>query len=309
MFVYLAHPIDQAHGSSPLKRILHHVTQQLTYQGMSAFRPGRAYHLSLAYQSKASSIAFPVPEHMEKIDAINQNAIWESDAVIAVLPGAMPTLGVPAEIEHALKLNRPTLIVTTELLARSSVQIQAWVRRGARVAYVDTVMGDFIDKPNLAELLGELPDPTGLVLDEEPTTGPLPLLVSGETEHLTQGKYEGDAGLDLAIDNEVMLAKGEYALVNTGVHVAIPNGYFGLITGRSSTWAKYRCRIIQAIIDSGYRGELKVGIEATEDDVHFERGMRLAQLILLPTFQGAVLGVASLPEHERGHAGYGSSGK
>jgi dUTP pyrophosphatase len=149
---------------------------------------------------------------------------------------------------------------------------------------------------------------TQLFVEQNDDRTPPVLLARGEAANLTPGKYEGDAGIDLAINEEVQLMLGQYKLVGTGVHVAVPPGYFGLITARSSTWAKYRCRIVQGVIDSGYRGELKVGIEATTEIVHFERGMRLAQLILLPTFGGQLVHVDELPEHERGDNGYGSSG-
>jgi dUTP pyrophosphatase len=135
-----------------------------------------------------------------------------------------------------------------------------------------------------------------------------PLLVSGAAANLRQRAYPGDAGLDLTLSHGLVLFDQHYTMAGTGVHVAIPEGYWGLITGRSSTWAKYRCDVRQAVIDSGYRGELMVGIEnRSGQSVEFAAGTRLAQLVLLPIWPGEVVPVETLPDHERGHNGYGSS--
>lgn len=309
MFVYLAHPIDQnpPSGDSPLKVLLRNVKQAFNYQGISAFVPGQAYSLAFLYAREGDGVvARTQPEHMVKIDQMNRAAIWEADAVVAVLPPGMATLGVPAEIEHALMLNRPVLIVTTSALAATSVQIQAWLNRGCKLALVGSNFG-FVEAYDIKAMLAALPDPTKLAVESE-NDGPPPLLVSGETGSLTKGKYEGDAGLDLAIMHDWLIENGEYIMMATGVHVAIPQGYFGLITGRSSTWAKHRCRVIQAVIDSGYRGELMIGVVNEGATVKFAAGTRLAQLILLPTFTGGLSAVDELPPSTRGLAGYGSSG-
>jgi dUTP pyrophosphatase len=139
--------------------------------------------------------------------------------------------------------------------------------------------------------------------------GPPPLLIAGQAANAIPGKYAGDAGIDLALSEDLHLDPGQYTMAGTGVHAAVPDGYFGLICGRSSTWARYRCDVRQAVIDSGYRGELMVGIENRSDQPWlFGAGARLAQFILLPTFTGGIQEVDDLPAHERGHNGYGSSG-
>ncbi len=302
MFFYLAHPIDQQLTyRESLMSAIGHLHNAASQQGHVLFRPGSAYKLPAPPWSA---------EITARVDAINRNALWESDGVIAVIPPGVPTLGVPAEIEQALLLNRPTLIITTSRLYYSSIQIQGWERRGCRVGYMDDT--GHINNLNLAEQLGSLPDPTQLVLDEateKVSAYPPPLLVSGQAANLTAGRYEGDAGLDLAISAEAKIRPGEYTRASTGVHVAIPQGWYGQMAGRSSTWEKHRCWVRPAVIDAGYRGELMVGIENRGDQtVAFEQGTRLAQLILLPVFQGLVERVDQLPPADRGVAGYGSTG-
>jgi dUTP pyrophosphatase len=124
--------------------------------------------------------------------------------------------------------------------------------------------------------------------------------------------YEGDAGLDLAACERAELEPGERALVGTGVAVAIPDGYAGLVLPRSGLAARHGITIVNApgLIDSGYRGELKVILLNTDARERFviEPGMRIAQLVLVEAASVRLLEVDELPESERGAAGFGSSG-
>jgi dUTP pyrophosphatase len=300
LYFYLAHPIDQApEGQSPLTQAIAQIHTLARLQGHGLFRPAQAHRLPTSRWTQHETA---------KVDAINRNAIWESDGLIAILPPDVPTLGTPAEIEHALALNRPTLIVTTSIFMATSVQIQAWNRRGAAVLMMND--DGHIASCNLADMLSSLPNPTLTLLFTEDTIGHPELLVSGQAANLRPGRYKGDAGIDLAIQVGVDLHPGEYRLIPTGVRVAIPEGWFGWITGRSSTWANHRCDVRSAVIDSGYRGELMVGVENCNDrPVSFEAGTRLGQLVLLPAYTGNIRQVDELPDHERGLSGYGSSGQ
>ena len=123
--------------------------------------------------------------------------------------------------------------------------------------------------------------------------------------------YEGDAGLDLAACERVELGPGERALVGTGVAVAIPDGYAGLVLPRSGLAARHGLTIVNApgLIDSGYRGELKVILLNTDAREPFvvEPGMRIAQLVLVEAASVRLVEVDELPESERGVRGFGSS--
>jgi dUTP pyrophosphatase len=124
--------------------------------------------------------------------------------------------------------------------------------------------------------------------------------------------YEGDAGLDLAACERVGLAAGERAVVATGIAVAIPEGYAGLVLPRSGLAARHGLTIVNApgLIDSGYRGEVKVILLNTDADEAFvvEPGMRIAQLVLVEAGAVRLVEVEELPESARGTAGFGSSG-
>ena len=124
--------------------------------------------------------------------------------------------------------------------------------------------------------------------------------------------YDGDAGLDLAACERAELEPGERAVVGTGVAVAIPDGYAGLVLPRSGLAARHGLTIVNApgLIDSGYRGELKVILLNTDAREPFvvEPGMRIAQLVLVEAASVHLVEVEELPESERGAAGFGSSG-
>ena len=123
--------------------------------------------------------------------------------------------------------------------------------------------------------------------------------------------YIGDAGLDLAACERFELGPGERAVVGTGLAVAIPEGYAGFVQPRSGLAAEHGITIVNApgLVDSGYRGELRVILHNTDRDAPFvvEPGMRIAQLVVVPIPELELSEVEELPESERGVRGFGSS--
>jgi dUTP pyrophosphatase len=123
--------------------------------------------------------------------------------------------------------------------------------------------------------------------------------------------YSGDAGLDLTACDRVELAPGERATVGTGLAVAIPEGYAGFVQPRSGLALRHGITIVNTpgLVDSGYRGELKVVLLNTDARESFlvEPGMRIAQLVVLPVPEVDPLEVEELPASERGVRGFGSS--
>lgn len=123
--------------------------------------------------------------------------------------------------------------------------------------------------------------------------------------------YAADAGLDLTACERVELAPGSRALVGTGLAVAIPEGHAGFVQPRSGLATKHGISIVNSpgLIDSGYRGELKVTLLNTDLAEPFvvEPGMRIAQLVILALPQFDLVEVDELPESERGARGFGSS--
>ena len=124
--------------------------------------------------------------------------------------------------------------------------------------------------------------------------------------------YAGDAGLDLAACDSVTLGPGERATVGTGLAVAVPDGHAGFVQPRSGLAARHGITIVNApgLIDSGYRGEVRVVLLNTDAAEPFtvERGMRIAQLVIVPVPEVGLVEVAELPPSaERGARGFGSS--
>ncbi|MFL5917509.1 MAG: dUTP diphosphatase [Gaiellaceae bacterium] len=124
--------------------------------------------------------------------------------------------------------------------------------------------------------------------------------------------YEGDAGLDLAACERVELRPGERAVVGTGLAVAIPAGHAGFVQPRSGLADRHGISIVNSpgLIDSGYRGELKVILINTDPSQPFvvEHGMRIAQLVVLQLPELELVETEELPATERGVRGHGSSG-
>lgn len=122
---------------------------------------------------------------------------------------------------------------------------------------------------------------------------------------------DGDAGVDLTSVTALTLKAGERALVATGIAIAIPRGYGGFVQPRSGLAAKFGITLTNSpgLIDSNYRGEVKVIIQNTGDkDFVIEKGSRIAQLVIVPVERAVFEEVDELPESERGDGGFGSSG-
>jgi dUTP pyrophosphatase len=128
---------------------------------------------------------------------------------------------------------------------------------------------------------------------------------------LPERAYAGDAGLDLSACDRHELGPGERVVVGTGLGVAIPDGYAGFVQPRSGLAARHGLSVVNApgLIDSGYRGEVRVVLLNTDLREPFvvEPGMRIAQLVVLPVPELELAEVEELPETERGVRGFGSS--
>ena len=123
--------------------------------------------------------------------------------------------------------------------------------------------------------------------------------------------HDGDAGMDLTAAAEVTLAPMGRAAVPTGLAVAIPPGWVGLVHPRSGLARRHGITVANApgTIDAGYRGELMVLlINLGTEAVTLERGDRIAQLLLQPVGRATVVEVARLDDTTRGHGGFGSTG-
>jgi dUTP pyrophosphatase len=122
----------------------------------------------------------------------------------------------------------------------------------------------------------------------------------------------GDAGADLYSISDLVLSPGERALVRTGIAIALPNGYVGLVHPRSGLGLKNGISVVNTpgTIDAGYRGE--IGVVLINHDLHesfqVKKGDRIAQLVIQKVENAQFKMVDQLPESERSTGGYGSTG-
>lgn len=287
MFVYLARPIDQAAESSWLDTLTNDIQAKLALVGIGAFRPHLAFLANIHD-----------PQHLEYVDGINRMAQFAADATLAILPAGMATLGVPAEIETSLSLNRPTVILSD---IWGSVQLAQWSRRGATVINLNT---DGASAEHLNKALLTPPS-------DEGGSEPDHMLVKYDLGALPLTKaHPGDAGFDVATLEDVTLHYGERTLLRTGVRAVVPEGWYGRLTGRSSAATRWQVDVHEGVIDAGYTGELKIAVtyKGGGGSVVVPAGTRLGQYILGPVWDGELVMVKELPATLRGEKGFGSSG-
>jgi dUTP pyrophosphatase len=126
---------------------------------------------------------------------------------------------------------------------------------------------------------------------------------------LPQYGHTGDAGLDLYSSIDFVLEKGQVEAIPSGIKVAIPDGYVGLIWDRSGVSLKGVHRLA-GVIDSGYRGEVKVVmINLSDKPFAIDKGMKIAQMLVQPITMVRVVEAEDLDNTSRGEGGFGSTGK
>ena len=124
--------------------------------------------------------------------------------------------------------------------------------------------------------------------------------------------HPGDAGADLKSRETCLIQPGERAVLATGVSVALPDGYVGLVHPRSGLAAKHGITVLNApgTIDAGFRGEIQVTLLNTSNEAfHVSVGDRIAQLIIQQVFRASFVQVSELPQSHRGLNGLGSTGR
>jgi dUTP pyrophosphatase len=279
--VYIAGPIDQAGPyEKELAKTRAEVKQELSGAGFATYDPSLPYTEG---QREAQALV-----------SVNNAALRESVGLLAILPRGAASIGVPMEIQAALGMGKPVVV----LGGIGSVQLE-----GEGVPTVED--------PRLAALeLRELVEAArwaGRNRDDE---------IRWVGEELDgawepQRAHEGDAGFDLFVSKPVRIAVGAFVDVPCGISVQFPPGVWGMITGRSSTLRKRGLLVAQGIIDNGYRGPLYAGVQNLGDKVQdVGAGERLAQIIPFPVLADGLswVRVSKLAEHARGQNGFGSTG-
>lgn len=121
--------------------------------------------------------------------------------------------------------------------------------------------------------------------------------------------HPGDAGFDLRASDELKIPAGGRVMAPTGLRLAIPAGHVGLVWDRSGLAAKHGIHCLAGVIDSGYRGEVKVVLQNLGgEDFVVERGMRIAQMLIQPVVSAELARVENLEDSARGEGGFGSTG-
>jgi dUTP pyrophosphatase len=125
--------------------------------------------------------------------------------------------------------------------------------------------------------------------------------------------HDGDSGFDLQAAETASLPPGERANVGTGIAVAIPQGWAGLVLPRSGLAARHGVALVNApgLIDAGYRGEVRVLLLNTDKHAAFEiqAGDRIAQLVIVHIADAETVEVGELAASMRGEGGFGSTGR
>ena len=121
--------------------------------------------------------------------------------------------------------------------------------------------------------------------------------------------HKWDAGFDLYAKNNAIVRPGCWAVFDTGVHVAIPEGFVGLLTSKSGMMAKQGITS-RGTIDCGYTGSIQaVLFNHGHKKVIIKKGQKITQLVLLPLAFTDLELVDNLEDTERGAGGFGSTGK
>ena len=121
--------------------------------------------------------------------------------------------------------------------------------------------------------------------------------------------HDGDAAFDLRSSGDVNLSAGGKVIVPTGIKMAIPEGFAGFIWDRSGLAANSSLHCLAGVVDSGYRGEVKVVlVNLSKHDMYIKKGMRIAQMVIQKIEHPILEEVESLDETKRNDGGFGSTG-
>jgi len=121
--------------------------------------------------------------------------------------------------------------------------------------------------------------------------------------------YDTDVGFDIKANEDADLLPGEQKSIKTGLMLEIPKGYVGLIRDRAGIVTKMGIQTCAGTFDPGFRGEISIVlINHSEESVYVEKGMRIAQMIILPIAKPKIVLVKNLDSTKRGTNGFGSTG-
>ena len=121
--------------------------------------------------------------------------------------------------------------------------------------------------------------------------------------------HGGDAGMDIYSAENLTVKAGEHAKVRTGIAMEIPDGFVGLVWDKSGISMNYGLKTLGGVIDSGYRGEVVIGVvNLSKEDYVVEKGNKIAQILIQKVESPEIKEVEELSNSERGEKGFGSTG-
>ena len=127
--------------------------------------------------------------------------------------------------------------------------------------------------------------------------------------YMPEQAHKADAGYDIRTPVDFTIAPFGYVMIDTGVHIQIPEGFVGILKSKSGLYFKLSITNT-GVIDSGYTGTIRVKLHnGSNDIVHFNRGDKISQMVMLPVYLPNLVQVDSLVETERGNNGFGSTGR
>jgi dUTP pyrophosphatase len=280
MIIYVAGAIDLADGTDRLE----YAVSEINRNNMVAFKPW-------------GGISTPdeISIYGSDIQRINYAAIQACDATLAIISDTM-SVGTVMDMQYAQALGKP-VVVWLDFDGRCPAYLHDYWKCNELKLCIKKLDADL-------ERQGITRTPP----DAHTITDPLLCRVdiSGRPPDRA---HADDAGLDIYLAESFSLVQGGRRDARTDICVAVPPGTFGLLIGRSSAFYKRGLHVQTAIIDPGWRGELKIGVQNVgPNEVWLAEGERIAQLLILPVRMVSPVVVGTLPPGSRGEDGYGSSG-
>lgn len=305
--LYIARPIDRAQSLDVTHQIAKVVTtlkeQVLAHSGVLAFDPNAAFTVG----SKR--------EVSPELQEINNKAIHSADAMLAFAPSSVKSWGVPAEVELAASrgMNVALVVDGQQTWAMPSGRNVRYFlvepQKGGSEGWLDAAcraMSWLTDAPMPRFTNNGRNGNDRTLIQFAPVAG-----VPADEVKLPIRAYSDDAGLDLFTSKSLWVGVGEFVDIPTSLRMQLPPWAWGFLVGRSSTLRKLKLMVNPGIIDTGYRGELFVGVQNLgQKPVLVQEGSRIAQLIVMGNATRRVTPTMEddLEPHSRGHNGFGSSG-
>lgn len=134
-------------------------------------------------------------------------------------------------------------------------------------------------------------------------------VVLDEGAFMPEKAHKLDAGFDLRTPEDVIVPPGGNAIIDTGVHVEIPEGYVGFLKSKSGLNVKNGI-VSEGVIDAGYNGSIVAKLYNRHSVLkRFDKGDKITQLVILPIPEVEMVQVEKLEDTERGSNGFGSTGR